>query len=108
MSMNDITTTLSHLKSKVSEFAVKDNFSNFPKNNNILEKLKSPFVLYGIFPIITLFILILIKPKFITQKIEIEGELPRYKISLTKLIVTVIIILVISYLLLFSYLYKKQ
>ena len=108
MSTDDIKTTISHLKSKVSNFTVKDDFSSFSKNNLLSEKLQSPFVLYGILPIIIVILLIFIKPKIITQKTEVEGESPTYKISLKKFILTMILILFFCYLLIFSYLYKKK
>ena len=111
MDTDNIESTLSTLKDKVSEFTSKNNLINsFSKQSGIISKInfKSSIIFYGIIPVVIILILFFWKPNFIMQEIITDDDIPQYKINIKKLLILTLILSVIGCLLLFSYFYKKH
>ena len=85
--MDNIDQTLADLQQKVSHFAVNTN----AKSTFIFPNINKNTLMYCLIPIIIFSILLLWKPKFLTQEIKKEGSLPTQKINILKLLVTTLI-----------------
>jgi len=96
--------TLQKLTTQVNQFnsssnSTIDNSNNSNTNNSwSLPKLNiSSSLIYYIAPIIVLvIILVLWKPNFITEEVSTDGEMPKRKISLYKLTITVTLVVIIA------------
>ena len=86
--MDNIDQTLADLQQKVSHFAVNTN----SKSTFIFPNINKNTLMYSLIPIIIFSILLLWKPKFLTQEIRKEGLLPTQKINFLKLLLTTVII----------------
>lgn len=86
--MDNIDQTLADLQQKVSHFAVNTN----DKSTFIFPNINKNTLMYCLIPIIIFSILLLWKPKFLTEEIRKEGSLPTQKINILKLLVTTLII----------------
>lgn len=86
--MDNIDQILADLQQKVSHFAVNTN----DKSTFIFPNINKNTVMYCLISIIIFSILLLWKPKFLTQEIRKEGSLPSKKINILKLLVTTLII----------------
>ena len=86
--MDNIDQILADLQQKVSHFAVNTN----DKSTFIFPNINKNTLMYCLIPIIIFSILLLWKPKFLTQEIRKEGSLPSKKINILKLLVTTLII----------------
>ena len=98
--------TLAKLTSQVSQFNSNSNSaidsSNSNSNSNSsswsLPKLNiSSSLVYYTAPVIILVIVLVIwKPNFITEEVSTDGEIPKRKISLYKLTITVALVIIIT------------
>lgn len=86
--MDNIDQTLADLQQKVSHFVVNTN----AKSTFIFPNINKNTLIYCLIPIIIFFILLLWKPKFITQENRKEGSLPTQKINIIKGLLTTLII----------------
>lgn len=96
--------TLEKLTTQVNQFNSNSTIDIDNSNNNSsnkswsLPKLNiSPSLIYYAAPIIVLvIILVLWKPNFITEEVSTDGEMPKRKISLYKLTITVALVVIIA------------
>lgn len=83
------------LNEKVSEIT-STNLKNSGLNKQsaflTLNVIKSPFVYYGVIPIMILFIFFFWKPNFIMQNDSIDGKLTEKRLNYKKLIIATIIV----------------
>lgn len=99
---NNFDDTLEKLTTQVNQFKSNSTIDNSNNNNSnkswSLPKLNiSSSLIYYTAPIIVLIIiLVLWKPNFITEEVSTDGEMPKRKISLYKLIIAVVLVIMIA------------
>ena len=99
---NNFDDTLEKLTTQVNQFNSNSTIDNSNNNNSnkswSLPKLNiSSSLIYYTAPIIVLIIiLVLWKPNFITEEVSTDGEMPKRKISLYKLIIAVVLVIMIA------------
>lgn len=113
MDSTEFDATLEKLGEQVSQFTTITNNhkeSNSFNGNNVLHKLnfKSPLVYYGAISLGILFILLLWKPKFITEEVSIDGNLPEQKLSYQKLVIATIILTALIAIIMFINSYRSS
>lgn len=104
MEENDFDATLQKLSEQVNHFVSTSNINvpDVPKisGSNITSSckvlfskinFKSPFFYYGSIPLGIMIVLLIWKPKFVTEEISVDGNIPEHKLIFKKLIIATII-----------------
>lgn len=110
---NEFDSALKKLSEQVSQFAKTNvptqsggggGMSSFlPKIN-----IKSPLIYYAIIPLAIVIVLFFWKPKFVTEEVSVEGELPTRKLSIKRLLLATVIMTVVIAVLIFACSYRKK
>ena len=99
------------LNEKVSEITstnLKNSGLNKQSSFLTLNVIKSPFIYYGVIPLVILLIFFFLKPGFIMQNVTIDGKITEKRLNYKKLIIATIIVTSIIFISFFVYSYKNK
>jgi hypothetical protein len=113
METTDFNSTLKKLTEQVSNFATvtsKHKETTMFNTNNFLHKFNfnSPVVFYGAIFSGILVILFLWKPKFITEEVSVDGNLPEQKINYQKMILSSMVLTALIAVIIFIKSYRSD
>ena len=106
--MDDFDTTFRNLSEQVHQFSGNTNQTKPHTTWSPFTSGKKKYYYYLAVPIVFIILLYLCEPKFVTEEVSVNGEIPTKKISIKKIFISSIVLSVILIVvMLFIDLYKK-